>query len=69
MPREAPSGGEEVFSTGETSAENEMSVIQYANICGQRIMLTGDAGREALTEAADYAPFAGTFFPSRPQID
>jgi beta-lactamase superfamily II metal-dependent hydrolase len=55
--------GEEVFSVEETSAENEMSVIQYANICGQRILLTGDAGRSALTEAADYAPFIGLALP------
>jgi len=55
--------GEEVFSTNETSAENEMSVIQYANLCGQRILLTGDAGRAALTEAADYAPNAGLYLP------
>jgi beta-lactamase superfamily II metal-dependent hydrolase len=55
--------GEEVFSTDETSAENEMSVIQYANLCGQRILLTGDAGRAALTEAADYAPYVGLYLP------
>jgi beta-lactamase superfamily II metal-dependent hydrolase len=54
---------EEVFSTDETSAENEMSVIQYANLCGQKILLTGDAGRSALTEAADYAPLAGLYLP------
>jgi beta-lactamase superfamily II metal-dependent hydrolase len=54
---------EEVFSTDETSAENEMSVIQYANLCGQRILLTGDAGRAALTEAADYAPYIGLSLP------
>ena len=48
--------GEEIFSSEETSAENEMSLIQYANLCGQSILLTGDAGRTALTEAADYAP-------------
>lgn len=55
--------GEEVFSTQETSAENEMSVVQYANLCGKRILLTGDAGRAALTEAADYAPLAGLYLP------
>ena len=47
--------GEEVFSSDETSHENEMSVIQYANLCGKKILLTADAGRGALTEAADYA--------------
>lgn len=55
--------GEEVFSTEETSAENEMSVVQYANLCGSRILLTGDAGRGGLTEAADFAPAAGLSLP------
>lgn len=55
--------GEEVFSTNETSAENEMSVVQYANLCGQRILLTADAGRKALAEAAIYAPVAGLLLP------
>jgi hypothetical protein len=55
--------GEEVFSPNATSAENEMSLIQYANLCGERILLTGDAGRSALTEAADYAPFVGLTLP------
>lgn len=55
--------GEEAFSTEETSAENEMSVVQYARIAEQRILLTGDAGREALADAAEYAPFAGLVLP------
>jgi hypothetical protein len=55
--------GEEVFSAEETSAENEMSVVQYANICGKRILLTADTGRTGLTEAADYAPYAGLMLP------
>jgi len=55
--------GEEVFSLEETSAENEMSVIQYANLCGNRILLTADAGRAALSEAADYAPYVGLALP------
>ena len=46
--------GEETFSSEETSHENEMSVIQYANLCDQKILLTADAGRGALAEAADY---------------
>ncbi|WP_269713919.1 ComEC/Rec2 family competence protein [Caulobacter sp. NIBR2454] len=60
--------GEEVFSTQETSAENEMSVIQYANLCGKRVLLTGDAGRGALAEAADYAPFVGLQLPGIDRI-
>lgn len=55
--------GEETFSSEETSPENEMSVIQYANLCGQKILLTADAGRGALTEAADHAPWAGLTLP------
>jgi len=55
--------GEEIFSPEETSAENEMSVVQYAHLCGKRLLLTGDAGREALTEAADFAPYVGLTLP------
>ncbi len=55
--------GEEVFSTNETSAENEMSVVQYATLCDLKILLTADAGRSALTEAADYAPKVGLTLP------
>jgi hypothetical protein len=55
--------GAEIFSEEETSVENEMSVVQFASLCGQRIVLTADAGRGALTEASAYAPFAGLFLP------
>jgi len=55
--------GEEVFSPDETSAENEMSIIQYAELCGERILLTADAGRGGLTEAADFAPYVGLTLP------
>lgn len=55
--------GEEVFSPDETSAENEMSVVQFAVLNGKKILLTADAGRGALTEAADYAPAAGLVLP------
>ena len=47
--------GQEIFSPEETSSENEMSVVQYAYLCEKRILLTADAGRSALTEAANYA--------------
>ena len=40
-----------------------MSVVQYANLCDKRILLTADAGRGALTEAADYAPSVGLELP------
>ena len=55
--------GEETFSSEETSCENEMSVIQYANLCEKRVLLTADAGRGALTEALDYAPSVGLTLP------
>ncbi len=55
--------GAETFSSEETSAENEMSIIQYANLCNKRILLTGDAGRQGLREAANYAPFIGLALP------
>jgi hypothetical protein len=55
--------GYEVFSPEETSAENEMSVVQAAVIDGQSVVLTGDAGRGALAEAADFAVYAGLTLP------
>lgn len=51
--------GQEIFSHEETSPENDMSVVQYANLCRQNILLTADAGRNALTEAAYYAWLTG----------
>lgn len=53
----------ENFPTSATNRENEMSVVQYAEIAGQRILLTGDAGREALQATIDYAPLAGLYLP------
>lgn len=55
--------GAETFSPEETSAENEMSVVQYACINSRKILLTGDTGREGLKEAAAYAPYAGLQLP------
>lgn len=55
--------GEENFPDEGTDCENEMSVVQYANLCGERILLTADAGRAALEEAADYAVYAGLYLP------
>jgi hypothetical protein len=55
--------GSERFSPEPTSVENEMSVVQYARLCGHQILLTGDAGRDGMTEAADFAPYAGLFLP------
>jgi len=55
--------GTETFSPQETSAENEMSIVQYANFSGEKILLTGDAGRGALKEVIDYAPWVGLSLP------
>jgi beta-lactamase superfamily II metal-dependent hydrolase len=55
--------GSEKFSPEPTSVENEMSVVQYAQLCGDKIVLTGDAGRDGLTEAANFAPLAGLLLP------
>lgn len=57
------SWGLEAFSPEAISSENEMSVVQYAVLCDQRILLTADAGRDGLTEALEYAPHAGISFP------
>jgi beta-lactamase superfamily II metal-dependent hydrolase len=54
---------EEYFPTSATNRENEMSLIQYAEIDGVKILLTGDAGREALQEFVDAAPFYGIQLP------
>lgn len=61
--------GVEVFSLAPTSVENEMSVVQYACLSGKKILLTGDAGRDALTEAADFAPSIGLFLPGIDRFD
>lgn len=60
--------GEETFPADDTSAENNMSVIQYANLCSNSILLTADAGRTALDEAADYAPNVGLILPGIDRI-
>ncbi len=44
---------------GETSAENNSSVILFLNIDGKQIMLTGDAGIPALAQAAEFAAHQG----------
>ncbi len=55
--------GEESFSPEETSAENEMSVIQYGYLLEEKILLTGDAGRGGLSEALEFAPSADLSLP------
>lgn len=60
--------GQETFPADDTSAENNMCVVQYANLCGKKVLLTADAGRAALTEAADYAPSVGLYLPGIDRI-
>lgn len=60
--------GKETFPADDTGAENNMSVVQYANLCGNKILLTADAGRSALEEAADYAPYVGLNLPGIDRI-
>jgi hypothetical protein len=55
--------GQEAFSPEGVSAENEMSVVQCAVLAGTKILLTADAGREALRESIAYAPAAGFALP------
>ncbi|MBE8182534.1 MAG: MBL fold metallo-hydrolase [Candidatus Portiera sp.] len=56
--------GVEHFPEDDTSPENNMSVIQYAYLCEKKVLLTGDAGRAALNEAADFAPSTGLELPN-----
>jgi beta-lactamase superfamily II metal-dependent hydrolase len=51
-----------------TSASNETSVVQFAEIDGRRLLLTADVGPEGLNEAADYAAFIGLQRPHMVQI-
>ncbi|GAB6146786.1 ComEC/Rec2 family competence protein [Desulfocicer niacini] len=60
--------GEEVFPEEDTSPENNMSVVQFAKLCGENILLTGDAGRATLSEAIEYAPAEGLYLPGIDRI-
>ena len=55
--------GVESFPSDGTTNENEMSVVQYGCLCGEKILLTADSGRDGLAEAADYAPLVGLLLP------
>ena len=48
----------------ETSYDNESSVILYGNIGGQGVLLTGDAGVQALTRAARVLEASGIHLPT-----
>jgi len=60
--------GEEIFPEEDTSPENNMSVVQYANLCGKNILLTGDAGRAAFMKALEYAHYVGFSLPGIDRI-
>ena len=46
-----------------------MSVVQYARLCDEKILLTGDAGRDGLSEAADFATSIGLQLPGVDRFD
>ncbi len=53
---------ETLTDLGETAPRNETSVITVLKLGDQRVMLTGDAGRRALTRAAiEYEHVIGSF--------
>lgn len=55
--------GGEAFPAEDTSNENEMSVVQYAQIAGKKVLLTGDTGRDGLAEVINFAPAVGLALP------
>jgi hypothetical protein len=55
--------GETLGDDLSTSASNETSLIQWASIDGQAILLTADVGPQGLNEAADYAQRSGVLTP------
>jgi beta-lactamase superfamily II metal-dependent hydrolase len=55
---------ETLDESGETSAQNESSVVMYGNFSGHGVLFTGDAGRIALTRAILYAQSVGISFQS-----
>jgi beta-lactamase superfamily II metal-dependent hydrolase len=52
-------GIETLAEDGETSCENESSVILYGNFADRGVLLTGDAGIQALANVANYAERCG----------
>jgi len=50
---------ETLDESGETSAENESSVVLYGLFNGKGVLFTGDAGRQGLTRAILYAQSIG----------
>ena len=57
--------GKETLKDGRvTSYDNESSVILYANLADQGILLTADAGCQALTHAANFLELCGVTLPN-----
>jgi len=54
---------ETLSSEGDTSAENESSIVLLGVIAERGILLTGDAGIEALTAVADFTESRGVSLP------
>jgi len=50
---------ETLDETGETSAQNESSVVMYGNFGGNGVLLTADSGRQGLTRAILYGRVVG----------
>lgn len=55
--------------TDGTSRENETSIVQWTQMCGKKVLLTGDAGIEGLSEACDYAEVNGVALPGIDWLD
>lgn len=55
---------ESLKDDGVTSFDNESSVVLYANFNGNGVLLTGDAGIQALTRAAEFLEQYGINLPS-----
>lgn len=57
--RATPQNENAILGIKPTAAENESSVVLFANFGGERILFTGDAGPLALTASTDYADYYG----------
>ena len=55
--------GQENLSSEDTSAENEMSVVQYALLNNRKILLTGDVGKKGLEKSYNYLISKGVSLP------
>lgn len=55
--------GQENLSSEDTSAENEMSIVQYAILNNRKILLTGDVGKKGLETSYNYLISRGISLP------